>query len=150
MQQFPLRVDLDLRLRLYGLPQGYDRSDPATEEEVTDSLCSRHCTGLDLEAWVPDETTPCKFRHLREAQELGTRILELIQPHRAEQCFRLRQGTVLYAALIDAHTFAPDSKGQLDKGISWAGIGSGVRIGGSAPCVTGPGMSGATVAVSLR
>ena len=33
----------------------------------------------------------------------------------------------------------------VDKGISWVGIGSGIRIGGPAPRVAGPGMSGATV-----
>ncbi len=40
------RVDLELRLRLYCLPQGYDLSGPATEEEVTDSLSMRHFAGL--------------------------------------------------------------------------------------------------------
>ena len=40
--------------------------------------------------------------------------------------------------------------GGLDKGISWAGIGGGVRGGGSVPCVAGPGTAGATVKGSLR
>ncbi len=68
------RVDLEMRLRLYCLQQGYDLSDPATKEEVTDSLRMRHFAGLSLAARVPDETTLCKFRHLLEAHALGTRI----------------------------------------------------------------------------
>ena len=98
------RVDLELMLRLYCLPQGYDLSDPATEEEVTDSLRMRHCAGLSLESRVPDETTLCTCRHLLEAQALGTRIFALIQQHRAGLGFRLRQGTVMDATLIAAPT----------------------------------------------
>ncbi len=38
----------------------------------------------------------------------------------------------------------------LDKGISWAGIGGGVRIGGLGPRVVGPGAAGVTVSGILR
>ena len=38
----------------------------------------------------------------------------------------------------------------LDKGIFWAGIGGGGRIGGPAPRVAGPGMAGATVTGIVR
>ncbi len=74
-------------LRLSCLPQGYDLSDPATEEEVTDSLSLRHCAELTL-----------------EAHTLGTRIFALIQPHLAGLGFRLRQDTVMDATLIAAPT----------------------------------------------
>ena len=38
----------------------------------------------------------------------------------------------------------------VDKGISWLGIGSGIRIGGSAPREAVPGAAGATVSGSVR
>ena len=85
------RVDLELRLRLYCLQQWYDLADPATEEEVTDSLSLRHCAGLSLAARVPDETTLCTCRHLLAAHALGTRIFALIQQHLAGLGFRLRE-----------------------------------------------------------
>ena len=98
------RVDLELKLRLYCLPQGYDLSDPATEEEVTDSLSLRRCAGLSLAARVPDDTTLCTCRHLWEEHVLGTRIFALIQPQLAGLSFRMPQGTVMDATLIDAPT----------------------------------------------
>ncbi len=108
------RVDLELMLRLYCLQQWYDLSDPATEEEVTDSLSMRHFAGLSLAARVPDETTLCKFRHLLEAHALGTRIFALIQQHLAGLGFRLRQGTVMDAALIEAPTSTQNQSRQRD------------------------------------
>ena len=108
------RVDLELRLRLYCLPQGYDLSDPATEEEATDSLSMRHCAGLRLETRVPDETTLCKFRLLLEAHALGTRIFALIPQHLADLGFRLRQGTVMDATLIDTPTSTQNQSRQRD------------------------------------
>ena len=108
------RVDLELMLRLYCLQQWYDLSDPATEEEVTDSLSMRHFAGLSLAARVPDETTLCKFRHLLEAHALGTRIFALIQQHLARLGFRLRQGTVMDATLIAAPTSTTNQSRQRD------------------------------------
>ena len=102
------RADLELMLRLYCLPPWYDLSDPASEEEVTDSLRLRHCAGLSLAARVPDETTLCTCRHLLETHSLGTRIFALIQPHLAGLGFRLRQGPVMDATLIDAPTSTPN------------------------------------------
>ena len=108
------RVDLELMLRLYCLQQGYDLSDPATEEEVTDSLSMRHFAGLSLAARVPDETTLCTCRHLLAAHALGTRIFALIQQHLAGLGFRLRQGTVMDAALIEAPTSTQNQSRQRD------------------------------------
>ena len=108
------RVDLELMVRLSCLPQWYDLSDPATEEEVTDSLSIRHCAGLSLAARVPDETTLCTCRHLLEEHSLGTRIFALIQPHLAGRGFRLRQGTVMDATLIEAPTSTQNQSRQRD------------------------------------
>ena len=84
-------------LRLYCLQQWYDLSDPATEEEVTDSLSMRHFAGLSL-----------------EAHSLGTRIFALIQPHLAGLGFRLRQGTVMDATLMEAPTSTQKQSRQRD------------------------------------
>ena len=50
----------------------------------------------------------------------------------------------------EAQQLIPNQGGDVDKGISWAGIGGGVRIGGPGPRVVGPGAAGATVSGILR
>ena len=54
----------------------------------------------------------------------------------------------MYAESNDLFVGTPP--GGIDKGISWAGIGGGVRIGGPGPRVVGPGAAGATVSGILR
>ena len=102
-------------------------SDLATEKEVTDSLSLRHFAGLSLEARVPDETTLCTCRHLLEEHSLGTRICALFPQHLPGLGFRLRQGTVMDATLIDAPTSTQNQSRQRDlkmhstrKGQQWS------------------------------
>jgi transposase, IS5 family len=57
-------VGLERMLHIYFLQQWFNLSDPAVEE-VYDSGVMRGFVGIDLgREPVPDETTPCKFRHL--------------------------------------------------------------------------------------
>ena len=81
---------------------------------MTASLSQRHFTGLTLAARVPDETTLCEFRHLREAHTLGPRICVLIPQPQAGLGFRLRQGTVMDATLNDAPASTQNQSGPWD------------------------------------
>lgn len=57
---------LERMLRIYFLQLWFNLSDPAAKEALYDSVSMRGFVGIDLgmEA-APDETTVCKFRHLR-------------------------------------------------------------------------------------
>ncbi len=81
---------------------------------MADSLSLRHFAGLSLEARVPDETTLCQFRDLRATHSLGTRICALIPQPLAGLGFRLRQGTVVDATLMDAPTSTQNQSRQRD------------------------------------
>ena len=65
--------ELEQMLRIYFLQQWFNLADAAVEETLYDSASLRAFVGIDLGAEpVPDETTVCKFRHLRE--ELGQTV----------------------------------------------------------------------------
>ena len=56
-------VGVERMLRIYFLQQWFNRSDPAVEEALYDSLAMRRFVGIDLgHEPVPDETTVCRFR----------------------------------------------------------------------------------------
>ena len=60
-------VGVERMLRIYFLQQWFNLSDPAVEEALYDSLAMRGFVGIDLgREPVPDETTVCRFRHLRK------------------------------------------------------------------------------------
>src|SRR3972149_9777418 len=70
-------VGLERMLRVYFLQHWFNLSDPAVEEALYDSLAMRAFAGVDLgEKPAPDETTVCKFRHLLERHNLGTRLFQ--------------------------------------------------------------------------
>ena len=59
-------VGVERLLRIYFLQQWFNLSDPAVEEALYDSRAMRSFVGIDLgREPVPDETTVCRFRHLR-------------------------------------------------------------------------------------
>src|SRR6266850_4219396 len=66
-------VGVERMLRIYFLQQWFNLSDPAVEEGLYDSLAMRRFVGINLgREPVPNETTVCRFRHLRIDQ--GFRI----------------------------------------------------------------------------
>ena len=59
-------IGIDRMLRIYFLQVRYNLSDPAVEDALYDSAAMRDFAGIDLgREPAPDETTICKFRHLR-------------------------------------------------------------------------------------
>jgi transposase, IS5 family len=65
-------IPLERMLRIYFLQQWFNLGDPAVEEALYDVVSMREFAGIDLnEEAPPDETTVCKFRHLRERNNLG-------------------------------------------------------------------------------
>jgi hypothetical protein len=74
-------------LRTYFLQQWLNLSDPGVEEALDESAALRHFVGVDLGvAPAPDETTICRFRHLRVCTALRDLLyLHLLQLARDEE-----------------------------------------------------------------
>ena len=96
-------VGIERMLRIYFLQQWFSLSDPAVEEALYDSPLMRHFAQIDLgNEPVPDETTVCKFRHMLEAHELGSAILETVNLHLEGRGIKITTGTIVDATIIHA------------------------------------------------
>src|SRR5690606_14539896 len=105
-------IGLERMLRIHFLQHWFTLSDPAVEEALYDSRAMRAFVGIDLgREPVPDETTVCKFRHLLEAHELGTRLFECVASHLQARGLRIGTGTIVDATIISA----PSSTKNRDK-----------------------------------
>ena len=105
-------VGLERMLRLYFLQQWFNLSDPAVEEALYDSQSMRRFVGIDLgREPVPDETTVCRFRHLLEQHDLGTRMFGEVHRHLEASGIKIGKGTIVDATIISA----PSSTKNADK-----------------------------------
>src|ERR1017187_4697583 len=108
-------VGVERMLRIYFLQQWFNLSDPAVEEALYDSAGRRQFVGIDLgNEPVPDETTGCKFRHLREQQDLGTGIFARVNEHLQGQGMRISTGTTVDATIISAPSSTKNARGERD------------------------------------
>ncbi len=96
-------VGVERMLRIYVLQQWFNLSDPAVEEALYDLLAMRGFVGIDLgREPVPDETTVCRFRHLIERHDLGSRLFEEVHRHLEAKGLKLSKGTIVDATIIAA------------------------------------------------
>jgi len=105
-------VGVERMLRIYFLQHWFNLSDPAVEEALYDSLAMRRFVGIDLgREPVPDETTACRFRHLLEKHDLGSRLFEEVHRHLEANGMKVSTGTIVDATIINA----PSSTKNADK-----------------------------------
>ena len=105
-------VGLERMLRIYFLQHWFNLSDPAVEEALYDSQSMRRFVGIDLgREPAPDETTVCRFRHLLEQHDLGTRMFEEVHHHLEAKGLKVAAGTIVDATIINA----PSSTKNADK-----------------------------------
>ena len=96
-------VGLERMLRIHFLQQWYGLADPAMEDALYDSQSMRRFVGIDLgREPVPDETTMCRFRHLLEQHDLGTRMFEEVHRHLEANGIKVAKGTIVDATIINA------------------------------------------------
>ena len=108
-------IDLELMLRVYFLQHWFNLSDPAVEEALYDSLAMRAFAGVDLgDKPAPDETTVCKFRHLLERNNLGTRLFQEVGRYLQERGMTVSSGTIVDATIINAPSSTKNASGKRD------------------------------------
>jgi IS5 family transposase len=108
-------IGLELMLRVYFLQHWFNLSDPAVEEALYDSLAMRAFAGVDLgEKPAPDETTVCKFRHLLERHNLGTRLFQEVGRYLQERGMTVSSGTIVDATIINAPSSTKNASGKRD------------------------------------
>ncbi len=105
-------VGVERMLRMYFLQHWFNLSDPGVEEALYDSLTMRQFVGIDLgRERAPDETTVCRFRHLLEQHDLGSRLFEEVHRHLEAKGLKVSTGTIVDATIINA----PSSTKNADK-----------------------------------
>lgn len=108
-------IPLERMLRIYFLQQWFNLGDPTVEEALYDSASMRAFAGIDLAAEpVPDETTICKFRHLLERNQLGTRIFQETGRYLQSRGLRVSSGTIVDATIIAAPSSTKNAEGKRD------------------------------------
>jgi IS5 family transposase len=120
-------VGLERMLRIYFLQHWFNLSDPAVEEALYESASMRAFVGIDLgREPAPDETTVCKFRHLLERNDLGTRMFQEVGRYLQQRGMKVSSGTIVDATIITAPSSTKNASGQRDpemrqvkKGSQW-------------------------------
>jgi IS5 family transposase len=96
-------VGLERMLRIDFLQQWFNLSDPGVEEALYESASMRRFAGIDLgREPVPDETTVCKFRHLLENHDLGSKVFGAVHEHLQARGLKVSTGTIVDATIISA------------------------------------------------
>ena len=126
---------LSCMLRVHCVQLFYNLSDPGMEDLLYEVGSVRSFAGFRLAGALPDETTILNFRHLLERHGLGSVLFEEINKHLASLGYRLKEGTILDASLINAPSSTKNREGARDpamhqtkKGNQWY-FGMKVHIG---------------------
>lgn len=107
---YPLKV----MLRVHVMQLLYNLSDPAMEDALYEIESMRNFSGLRLSDNLPDETTILNFRHFLEKHKFGKRMFDTIQKHLAGQGFRLQEGSIVDASIIEAPISTKNKSGERD------------------------------------
>ena len=114
-------------LRVHLLQQWYSLSEPAREEALIEAPTIRRFAGIDLiSERIPDETTILTFRHLLEKQGLGEQIFKTVKAHLDARGMSMREGTIVDATLIAAHSSTLPRPQAERAGVTRTSRGSGI------------------------
>jgi len=103
------------------LQQWYGLSDPMAEEAIGDRLSFRRFLGLGLHDAVPDETTICRFRGRVAELRLADKLLRELNRQLDGKGLLVKQGTLIDASLVEAHSRPPrkDQPDPKDPDAAW-------------------------------
>ena len=96
-------MPLNMMLRIHGLQQGFNLSDPGAEDALYEIESMRRFAGIELgETPVPDETTMLNFRRLLEQHQLTAAFMNTINDGLEQEGLLLKGGTRVDVTLIHA------------------------------------------------
>jgi transposase, IS5 family len=108
-------IPLERMLRIYCLQQWYNRSDPAAEEALYDSIVMRRFAGVSSDGdIIPDESTILRFRRLLEKHELTAALFSEINSLLAERGLFVGKGTIVDATIIHAPSSTKNAENKRD------------------------------------
>ena len=105
---------LSLMLRSHVVQVTHNLSDPAMEDLLYEAESVRRFVGLGQRDPIPDESTLLHFRHLLERHDLVQGLFQEINEHLAALGFRLREGTVIDATIIQAPSSTKNRRQERD------------------------------------
>jgi transposase, IS5 family len=105
---------LSSMLRVHVMQLVYNLSDPEMEDFLYEVESMRNFAKLRLSTGIPDETTILNFRHFIEAHKFGKKIFETINKHLQDKGFKLKEGTIVDATIIEAPTSTKNESGERD------------------------------------
>jgi IS5 family transposase len=108
-------IGVQRMLRMYIAKQCFGLSDEGIEDAIYDSQAIRRFIGIDLNReTAPDAPTLLKFRRLLEANNLTEQIFTAINSLLAVKGLLLKEGTVVDATIIEAHSSTKHKYGSRD------------------------------------
>jgi transposase, IS5 family len=105
---------LSSMLRVHVMQIVYNLSDPEMEDFLYEVESMRNFAKLRLSTGIPDETTILNFRHFIEAHKFGKKIFDTINKHLQDKGFKLKEGTIVDATIIEAPTSTKNEAGERD------------------------------------
>ena len=86
------------------LQQWYDLSDFQAEFQINDRLTFRKFLGLGIEDSVPDSTTIENFRHMMEEQDLGKKLIKILDDYFVKIGLIRKEGNLVDATFLRANS----------------------------------------------
>lgn len=116
-----------LMFKIHLLQQWYDLSDFQAEFQINDRLSFRKFLGLGIEDSVPDSTTIENFRHLLEEQDLGKKLVKILDDYFVKIGLIRKEGNLVDATFLRAnskpHKKNPDKNSDIDAKYGHKGFG---------------------------
>jgi len=116
-----------LMFKIHLLQQWYDLSDFQAEFQINDRLTFRKFLGLNIEDSVPDSTTIENFRHMLEEQDLGKKLVKILDDYFVKIGLIRKEGNLVDATFLRAnskpHKKNPDKNSDIDAKYGHKGFG---------------------------
>jgi IS5 family transposase len=116
-----------LMFKIHLLQQWYDLSDFQAEFQINDRLSFRKFLGLGIEDSVPDSTTIENFRHMMEEQDLGKKLVKILDDYFVKIGLIRKEGNLIDATFLRAnskpHKKNPDKNSDIDAKYGHKGFG---------------------------
>jgi transposase, IS5 family len=116
-----------LMFKIHLLQQWYDLSDFQAEFQINDRLTFRKFLGLAIEDSVPDSTTIENFRHMMEEQDLGKKLVKILDDYFVKIGLIRKEGNLVDATFLRAnskpHKKNPDKNSDIDAKYGHKGFG---------------------------